>query len=125
MSGWTPGQLDRIGEADELQVASRRDDGTLRPFVTIWVARLGDDIYIRSAHGTDNPWYRRAAVSGSGRIRAGGVEADVRFDVPESGVHGALDSVYHAKYDRYGPKFVGPVVGDVAASATLRLSPAG
>ena len=63
--------------SDELQIASRRTDGTLRSFVTIWVVRSGDDIYVRSAYGTENPWYRRALASGRGRIKAGGVERDV------------------------------------------------
>jgi hypothetical protein len=48
---WTPTELDRIGQAEELEISSYRPDGTLRPFVTIWTARAGDDIYVRSAHG--------------------------------------------------------------------------
>src|SRR4051812_31922276 len=36
-SGWSPQELQRIGDADELQIASRRADGSLRQFVTIWV----------------------------------------------------------------------------------------
>ena len=50
--------------AEELGLASRRADGTLRGFVTMWVVRVGDDVYVRSAHGPDNPWYRRAIASG-------------------------------------------------------------
>ena len=72
-AGWSAEELRRVGAAEELQIASRRDDGTLRPFVTIWVVRVGDEIFVRSAHGTDNPWFRRANSSGIGRIRAGGV----------------------------------------------------
>jgi len=30
MSGWTPDELRRIGQAEELGIASRRPDGTLR-----------------------------------------------------------------------------------------------
>jgi hypothetical protein len=51
MRGWTGEELRRIGGSTELQVASTRPDGTLRPFVTIWVVRAGDDIYVRSAYG--------------------------------------------------------------------------
>jgi hypothetical protein len=122
-SGWSPQELQRIGDADELQIASRRADGSLRQFVTIWVVRAGDDLYVRSAYGPDNPWFRRATASGTGRIRAGGVERDVTFDRPDDDVHEQLDSAYHAKYDRYGPQIVGPVVGPDAASVTLRLLP--
>ena len=71
MSGWTTDELARTGRADELGIASRRPDGSLRPFVTIWFVRLGDDLYVRSAHGYSNPWFQRALASGEGRIRAG------------------------------------------------------
>ena len=32
-------ELSRIGEAPELQLASARPDGTIRPYVTMWVVR--------------------------------------------------------------------------------------
>jgi hypothetical protein len=121
MSGWSEQELDRVGNATELQVSSRRADGSLRRFVTIWVVRAGDDLYVRSAYGTDNPWYRRAKASGRGRVRAGGIERDVVFEVPGDDVHPAIDAAYHAKYDRYGAKIVATVVGDKAAAGTLRL----
>ncbi len=118
---WTDDELDRIGGADELQVSSYRSDGTLRPFVTIWVVRTGDNLYIRSAYGRENGWYRRAVTSGRGQIRAGGVEKDVTFVEPTEDVHSALDDAYHAKYDRYGAKIVGTVVAPHGVGVTLRL----
>ena len=123
MSGWATGELDRIGAAEELQLASRRRDGSLRPYVTMWVVRVGDEVYVRSAYGPDNPWYRRATASGVGRIRAGEVERDVSFADADPGVHGDIDAAYHAKYDRHGPRIVGTVVGPGAASVTIRLAP--
>ena len=103
MSAWTADELARIGKADELQITSRRRDGSLRPYVTIWVVRSGDDLYVRSAYGHDNGWFRRALSSGEGRIRAGGVERDVAFEEPGAAVDADLHAAYHAKYDRYGP----------------------
>ena len=123
MSGWTPEELARIGRTDEIGISSRRPDGTLRPFVTIWAVRLGDDVYVRSAYGPDNPWFVRALASGDGRIRAGGVERDVAFEVPEREIGAALHAAYHSKYDRFGPAIVGTVVTDDAARSTLRLVP--
>jgi hypothetical protein len=127
MTDWTTEQLERIGGADEVQIASRRADGTLRPYVTIWGVRVGDAVYIRSAYGADNPWYRRAVASGTGSIRVAGspaLEVDVDFQGADPAVHEAIDAAYHAKYDHYGPRIVGPVVGPDAAAVTLRLSPA-
>jgi Uncharacterized protein conserved in bacteria (DUF2255) len=59
MSNWIAEELDAIGEADELQIAVLRADGSLRPYTTIWVVRVGDDLYVRS--------YRAAIAPGSSR----------------------------------------------------------
>ena len=57
MTAWTNDELRRIGRAEELQIASRRRHGTLRPYVTIWTVCVADDVYVRSAAGVDNPWF--------------------------------------------------------------------
>lgn len=121
MTTWTEDELRRIGAAEELQLASRRRDGTLRPYVTMWVVRAADDLYVRSAYGPDNPWYRRAKASGTGRIRAGGIERDVVFAEADAAAHASVDAAYHAKYDRHGPRLVGSVVGPHAEQVTIRL----
>lgn len=123
MSSWSEQELSRVGGATELQISSRRADGSLRPSVTIWVVRAGNDLYVRSAYGTDNPWFRRAKASGRGRVRADGLERDVTFEIPGDDVRPSIDSAYHAKYDRYGPRMVGTVVSAEAAAGTLRLVP--
>jgi hypothetical protein len=120
---WTDDQRTRIGAAEELRLASRRPDGSLRPYVTMWVVRVGDDLYVRSAYGPDNPWYRRARASGTGRIRAGGLERDVTFSDAAPDAHAAIDAAYHAKYDRHGPRIVGTVVGPQVEAVTIRLLP--
>jgi hypothetical protein len=120
---WSEDELRRIGDADELEISSRRADGTLRPYVTIWAVRAGDDLYVRSAHGAGNGWYRRAKASGTGRIRAGGVERDVTFSDADPAASTGIDRAYHSKYDRYGPAIVGPVVGAAVAELTIRLLP--
>jgi hypothetical protein len=123
MTTWPRDELERIGAADELQLTSRRPDGSLRPYVTMWVVRAGGDLYVRSAYGPGNPWYRRATASGAGRIRAGGIERDVFFAQASPEVQGDIDAAYHAKYDRYGPRIVGSVTGPGAHGVTVRLVP--
>ncbi|WP_421734253.1 DUF2255 family protein [Cellulomonas sp.] len=123
MSGWTPDELRTIGRVDELEVASRRADASLRPFVTIWFTVLGDDLYIRSAHGPQNGWFRRATESGTGRVRVGAVEKDVTFENGDDAPHAALDEALHAKYDRYGPAPVRAITGPSVAGVTLRVVP--
>jgi hypothetical protein len=123
MTAWSAEDLGKIGNAQEFEISSLRPDGSLRPFVTVWGVRQGDDLYVRSAHGRDNPWFRRALVSGQGRIRAGGVERDVAFEEPGPEVADGITEVYHRKYDRYGPGPVGAVVTPEAIRSTLRLVP--
>ncbi len=123
MNAWTTEQLRRIGEARELELASRRPDGTLNPYVTMWVVRTGDDIYVRSAGGPRRSWYRAALASGRGRIRAGGVEADVTFAAAEPHAQAGIDTAYHDKYDRYGPGPVGHVTRPGSHAVTIRLVP--
>jgi hypothetical protein len=123
MSAWTDDELGRIGGAEELRVASRRPDGSLRRYITIWVVRTDDDLYVRSAYGYDNPWFQRALRAREGRIRAGGIERDVAFEQPGPEANAAVTAAYHAKYDRHGPRIVGTVVSPEAERSTLRLVP--
>jgi hypothetical protein len=123
MTTWTPAELDRIGDAEELNLASHRPNGTLRPYVTMWVIRAGDDLYVRSAYGPDNPWYVRAKASGTGRIRAAGLERDVTFAETAADAHTAIDAAYHSKYHGYGPRIVASVTGPAAEPVTIRLVP--
>ena len=123
MSGWAADELDRIGRAEELELASRRPEGSLRSWVPLWVARVGDHVYVRSMYGRSNPWFQRALASGEGRIRAGGVERDVTFEEPGPAIDEALTAAIHAKYDRHGARIVGTAVSPESARATFRLVP--
>jgi hypothetical protein len=122
---WTPEELDRVGQAEELQLATRRRQGGLSRYVTMWVVRVGDDLYVRSAGGPNRPWYRRARAVGAGRIRAGGVERDVTFGSADAAVQDDIDVAYHTKYDSYGAGIVGHVTGPDAHAVTVRLTKAG
>ena len=55
MAAWTNDELNTIGDAEELTLASARRDGTLRNPVTMWVVRAGDDLYVRSVNGPTHP----------------------------------------------------------------------
>ena len=121
MSTWTERELESIGDAQELELASRRADGSLRSFTTMWVVRVGGDVYVRSAGGADRPWYQHARNSGAGRVRAGNVDAEVEFADAASETQLEIDAQYHAKYDRYGPNIVGHVTGPASHPVTIHL----
>ena len=52
MSGWSGDELQRIGSAEELRLAARRQDGSLRPFTTMWVVDLEEFGNIIAAGGS-------------------------------------------------------------------------
>lgn len=123
MTTWTSDELSKIETTEELEIAPRRRDGTLRNPVTIWVVRVGDDLYVRSYRGHNGSWFRAAQRSQEGRIRAGGVEKDVTFVAEsDSGLNDQIDAAYHGKYGRY-PQYVAPMVTAETRSTTLKLVP--
>jgi hypothetical protein len=118
---WRPDELDTIGHAGELSVAPRRPDGTLRPYTTIWVVRVGDDLFVRSYRGASGSWYRAATRGGAGRVRAGGLERDVTFEPAAAVDRAGIDGAYRAKYGR--STYVDAMVHPDAVASTLRLTP--
>jgi len=123
MTEWTKEELNKIGSADELQIAALRADGTLRKPVTIWVVRLGDELYVRSVNGRTSAWFRGVEVRHAGRIWAGGIEKEVTF-VEEAGpeINEKIDAAYAAKYRR-SPSSVEHINSPAARAATTRLVP--
>jgi len=123
MTTWTSDELDKIGTAEELQLASLRRDGNLRKKVTIWVVRVGDNVYIRSANGRSSAWFRSTQILHQGCIWAGGIDRDVNFvEESDPGINDEVDAVYLDKYQRY-PQYVAPMVTAEVRSTTLKLVP--
>ena len=125
MTEWTREELNKIGTAEELEIASLRRDGTLRKPTTIWVVRVGDDLYVRSAYGPTSAWFRGVQVRHEGRIRAGGVEKDVSFGDAgaEPNLNDQIDTAYRTKYRRYEETYIKPVVSPEVRSTTIKLVP--
>src|SRR6266545_1332307 len=98
MTTWTSNELNKIGKAEELQIASLRNDGTLRNRVTIWVVRIGDDLYVRSVNGRTSAWFRGVQTRHEGHIRAGGVDKDVTFvEEADPAIDDQIDAPYRTK----------------------------
>ena len=123
MTTWTDDELNKIGTAEELRLASLRRDGTPRRKVIIWVVRVGDDLYVRCVNGRQGAWFRGVLTQLKGHIWAGGVEKDVNF-VEESNpdINVEIDEAYLSKYRRY-PQWVAPMVTSEVRAATLKLLP--
>jgi hypothetical protein len=122
MTGWSSSQLDRIGKSRELEVSTKRPDGTFRDWTPIWVVCLGGDVYVRSWRRREGGWFGQAVRIPEARIRVPNLEAEVSVDDIGQGsaeLRSAVDAAYRAKY---GPHGHTSMVTDAAAATTLRLS---
>jgi hypothetical protein len=123
MKTWTKSELDKVARAEELEVATRRRDGTLRDPVTVWMVRVGDDVCVRSVNGRAGAWFRGAVARHQGRVKAGGVQRDVTFVEANDAPNDEIDRAYRAKYGRYAASIVNTVLTPQARAATLRVVP--
>ena len=123
MTTWSGEELSTIGDAGELRVASLRGDGSLRTPRTIWVVRHGDDLYVRSVRGSEGMWFRGVQERHGGRISAGGLDRDVRFEDADHALDDEIDEEYRRKYGR-SSSAVDSVTSADARTTTIRLVPA-
>jgi hypothetical protein len=125
MTSWTRDELNKIEKAEELEIAARKPDNTLRNPTTIWVVRVADDLYVRSVNGRTSNWFKGIQVRHEGRIWAGGVEKDVQFveiEV-EDNLSEQIDAAYSDKYRRYAQSIIDSITSSKARSATIKLVP--
>ena len=124
---WTPSELDAIDGVGEVDVATRRNDSTLRAPRTVWNVRHEDAVYVRSVRGATAAWYRGVQTRHEGELAAGGLRRDVSFveagghTGDASGLDDALDAAYRAKYGRGSA--VDHITADLARATTLRIDP--
>lgn len=121
MTGWSADQLTRIGEADELQIASRDKDGSLGRAKPIWVVAHDGELYVRAVNGPSGAWFRRTRIARSGHIQAGGIDADVTFEDADHDLDDELDVAYRAKYQRYPASYSDSVTTSKARATTTKL----
>ncbi|WP_130796828.1 DUF2255 family protein [Streptomyces otsuchiensis] len=124
---WTPDERERIGSAEEMEITSRRDDGTLQRPRTIWVVRHGDDLYVRSVRGRGSTWFKGTRARHRGHVDAGGLSRDVTFVDADADqdteLNDELDAAYRDKYGRYAENILRDITGTAARAATMRLIP--
>jgi hypothetical protein len=123
MTTWTSDELRKIEAAEELELASVRADGTRRTAVTIWVVRVGDELFVRSGYGDRAAWYRGTQARREGHVSAGGVDKDVIFAEADPAVNDRIDAVYLSKYRRHEARWLDPMVAPEARATTIKLVP--
>ncbi len=124
MSAWSQDDLDRLGGAGEVEVSSVRRDGSLSRPRTVWIVRVGDQLYLRSVNGPDAAWYRLTRTFRQGRIQARGVARDVTWiDVnatEQPDVDPAVDAAYARKYQG-STAAIAQINSPLARTTTMRV----
>jgi hypothetical protein len=124
MDTWPSDTARAVTAPEEVRVAIRRADGTLRRSRIIWIVRDGARVFVRSTNGRGADWFRSATASGAGQIIAGGTAYDVLFtEVHDEADLAAADAGYRAKYGHY-PSIVDHLEEDGPRAATLEVHPA-
>ena len=123
MTAWTNDELENIGAADERQLASRREDGTLRKPVTIWVVSRSEDLHVRAFKGRPHPGFARFRRVAKDRSRRAACRKTSRLSTLTSRL--AMRSMRSTglEYGRYGARYVDPMVSAEARAATIKLIP--
>jgi len=68
MTTWTKMELDEIGKAEELQLTPLQINGSLGNTTTMWVVRVGDDLYVRAHAGKRASGITPRRYAGKGRF---------------------------------------------------------
>jgi hypothetical protein len=123
MSTWDPADLRAIGSAREIQIATMRRDGSTRTPLPIWVVGIGDELFVRSYHGSEGSWFRQVTAHPYARLGAAGRDIVVRLVPAEMPTRAKVDDAYIAKYGRSGP--AATMITRTVAATTLRLEPSG
>ncbi|WP_298860839.1 DUF2255 family protein [uncultured Microbacterium sp.] len=123
MTAWTPEQIEAIGSTDDFHISPYRDDGITPGTPTwIWSVVVDGDVYVRAYNGTASRWYRSALAQRAGRIRAGGLDAEVAFTtVDDAALNGRTDRAYSEKYA--GSPYLPPMITAKTRAATVRVRP--
>lgn len=124
MPDWTSQALHDLATGEEVQLATRRADGSLRSPRIIWVVTSGTRVFIRSTNGPTAAWYGGATATGAGRLATRRTAYDVTFThVDDETDLAAADAAYRAKYGRYA-SIVDHLQEPGPRAATLEVHPA-
>jgi hypothetical protein len=122
MSTWTFETARAVTAPQEVQVVTRRRDGTPRRPRTIWIVGDGDRVFIRSTNGRSADWFRAAIATGAGQVLARGTAYDVTFTEADDSDLAAVDSAYRRKYRQYA-SIVDHLESPGPRAATLQVHP--
>lgn len=122
MATWTPDELRKIADSDDLHVSPLRENGITYGTPTwIWSVVLDGSLYVRAYYGVDSSWYQAARRQKAGRIKAAGMVKEVAFEPVEGVFNDRIDDAYAAKYR--GHAYLSSMTSPRARATTMRIVP--
>jgi hypothetical protein len=122
LTTWLKEELKKIAEADDLRISPFREDGVTYGTPTwIWSVAVDGALYVRGYNGQKSRWYQAAVRQKAGRITAGRMAKEVRFEPVTGAINDRIDDAYRAKY-RTSP-YLDPMISARARAATVRVTP--
>lgn len=120
MTAWSAQELDSLDKTEEIRIAGRREDGSLRTLVIVWHVVVDGAVYARSVKGTEGRWYQGVVERFEGAISWAGQTRDVTYALDDSH-DAAIDAAYLVKYGT-GPD-TQAIINEIATPTTLRIDP--
>jgi hypothetical protein len=119
---WPEDELQHIAEGDDLHIAPFRADGRTYGTPTwIWSVAVDGELYVRAYNGRGSRWYQSAMQQRAGRIIAGGITREVRFEPVDGPSNDRIDAAYRAKYA--ASPYLAPMISQRVRAATVRIIP--
>lgn len=122
MTSWTEDELSALNRLDEIRVAGRRTDGSLRRLTIIWHVIVDNKMYVRSVRGVAGGWYKGIIQHHEGVVEWNAQTRAVAY-IPDSSADDQVDAAYFAKYGP-GPDTVA-ITNAAATATTMRVEPLG
>lgn len=120
MTAWPKQELASIGRVDEIRVAGRRKNGSLRTLTPVWHVIVDGAPYVRSMYGLEGQWYKGIAHHFEGAIEWEGRPREVSF-IRDSSHDAEVDTAFFAKYGDGSP--TRGITNATSKQATLRIEP--
>jgi hypothetical protein len=115
------GHLRHLAGVEEISIGFRWPDGATGS-TPGWVVQAGEEIFVRSLRGRRGGWYRRLRAQPDGEVGDGAHIHPVRARLVEDA--GTVEAVTGADVAKDGDSpYVGPLLTEEAADATLGLEP--
>ncbi|GLQ91642.1 DUF2255 family protein [Dyella acidisoli] len=118
---WSSGELHHIVKADDVKIASLRDDRMTPGTQTwVWCVAVNGELYVRAYNGKQSRSYQAAIRQGAGLIVAAGMVWVVKFELAAGEINASIDDAYRAQHK--GSPSLRSMINDGAREATTKVT---